>query len=475
MRSRDPSERIDRGRGIARRTFLRAGAGLFGLSLTDLLGLRDYGTAQALAKEGAAGFGAAKSCIVFFCWGGVSQIETWDPKPHAPAEVRGEFKPIRTNIPGIVFGEHMDEFAKRADKLAVVRSVTHPEAGHRNAAYWNLTGHQPQRPGNDEPIAPTRSDWPSLGSMVSVAKKARPGFPGAVSLPYPIADRGLLNGQFGGFLGLNYDPLIILPPNARLYDGVSPLGNAADLHPPAGIDPSRMKSRLGLLGELAASRTDREANIGRDYDYYHRMASDLLLNPEVTAAFDLEREDPRLLDRYGDHVCGRSAILARRLTGAGIPIVTVYAAAGDLNGSVGDNWDTHGDNFRRLRDRLLPPVSQASAALLDDLSASGRLKDTLVVWLTEFGRTPKLNGAAGRDHFPGCYSVVFAGGGIQGGQVLGRSDRIASAPVEAACGPPDLHATIFHALGIPLDFPLKDALGRPLRLCDGVPLPIFQT
>ena len=312
-----------------------------------------------------------------------------------------------------------------------------------------------------------------VGIVGRARKKAREGFPGAVALPYPIADRGLLNGQFSGFLGLNYESLIVLPPKARLYDGVSPLGNAADLHLPAGIDSSRMKSRLGLLDELATVGREGDASKVRAYDFYHQMAADLLLNPEVSAAFDLDREDPKLRDRYGDHICGQSALLARRLTGAGVPIVTVYAGAGDLNGSAGDNWDTHGDNFRRLRDRLLPPLSQASAALLDDLSASGRLKDTLVVWLTEFGRTPKLNGGAGRDHYPGCYSVVFAGGGVKGGQVFGRSDRLAAHPAESSCGPPDLHATIFHALGIPLDFPLRDAFGRPLRLCDGLPLPIF--
>jgi hypothetical protein len=203
------------------------------------------------------------------------------------------------------------------------------------------------------------------------------------------------------------------------------------------------------------------------------MASDILLSPQVSAAFDLEREAARVRDAYGDHVCGRSALLARRLTEAGVPIVTVYASAGDLNGSSGDNWDTHGDNFRRLKNALLPPLERASTALLEDLAARGRLGETLVVWLTEFGRTPRLNGGSGRDHFPNCYSVAFAGGGVRGGQVYGRSDRIASTPADQPCGPADLHATVFHALGISPESQIQDAFGRPLALTDGRPLPLF--
>jgi uncharacterized protein (DUF1501 family) len=178
-------------------------------------------------------------------------------------------------------------------------------------------------------------------------------------------------------------------------------------------------------------------------------------------------------DSYGRHMCGQSALLARRLTEAGVPLVTIYSSVGDLNGSAGDHWDTHSNNFARLRNDLLPPLERASVSLLDDLAARGRLDETLVVWLTEFGRTPRLNSGAGRDHFPNCYSVAFAGGGIQGGQVYGRSDRIASTPAENGCTPADLHATIFHALGISLDGYVRDNLGRPLPLCDGQSLPLF--
>jgi hypothetical protein len=260
--------------------------------------------------------------------------------------------------------------------------------------------------------------------MVASFRQPPRGFPGAVSVPCPIADRGLVNGQDAGFLGLNRDPLILHPGAGRPYDGVSPQTGAVNLRLPGDMTQGRMQGRLHLgtnLGQVAAPATT-------SFTHYRQMAADLLLRPEVSAAFDLDQEPSKLRTVYGDHVCGQSTLLARRLIEAGVPIVTVYAGAGDLNGSAGDNWDTHGGNFTRLKDRLLPPLERASTALLDDLAARGRLDDTLVVWLTEFGRTPKLNGGAGRDHYPLCYSVAFAGGGIRGGQIYGRSDRHAAMP-----------------------------------------------
>jgi hypothetical protein len=456
---------------LTRRQLLQAGAGVLGLSLPHLLGLRAEGAWRPAAERGD-GFGRARACIVLFSWGGMSQLETWDPKPEAPAEFRGNYRTIPTATPGVRLGEFMPLLARQSERLAIVRSVHHRESGHRNAAYWNLTGHAPHRPGNDEPIFPSRRDWPCLGSMVARFRPARRGgLPGAVCLPYPIADRGLLNGQDAGFLGMAHDPMIVAPATGQRYQGVSPSAGTADLRLPPGVALGRMQGRRELLTRLET--TPVEGAGPRGLEHYRTMAADLLLNPQVSAAFDLERESHRVRASYGDHVCGHSLLLARRLTEAGVPLVTVYASAGDLNGSAGDNWDTHGDNFRRLRERLLPPLERASTALLDDLAARGRLDDTLVVWLTEFGRTPRLNRGAGRDHFPDCYSVAFAGGGVRGGQVYGRSDRIAAAPADRACGPADLHATIFHALGIPPDSHIRDALDRPLALTDGRPLPLF--
>ncbi len=454
---------------MTRRHFVPSALGLLGLSLGECLGLR---AAAASASHSERSFGRARSCIVFFAWGGMSQLETWDPKPDAPAETRGTYRPIATVTPGIQLGEYMPTFARHTERLAIVRSVHHKEAGHRNAAYWNLTGHEPHRPGNDESIPPSRRDWPSLGSMVARFRRPPRGFPGTVALPYPVADRGLLNGQFGGFLGMGYDPFILRPSAGQPYAGVSPSSGVANLDLPTDVQTGRMRERLKLLEQ--EEKTLHASSRGeKNFDHYQQMAIDLLLRSEVSAALDLNREPQRIRDRYGDHLCGQSALLARRLTEAGVPIVTVYASAGDLNGSSGDNWDTHGDNFRRLKNRLLPPLERASSALLDDLAARGRLDETLVVWLTEFGRTPRLNGGSGRDHYPHCYSVAFAGGGIRGGQVYGRSDRIASKPADRPCTPPDLHATIFHALGIPLDSPIEDALGRRLPLTEGHPLPLF--
>jgi hypothetical protein len=448
---------------VTRRQMVRTSLGLFGMSLADFFALRSRAAADL-----PPGSGRARSCIVFFSWGGMSHLETFDPKPDAPVEVRGTYRPISTATPGIHVGEYLPQLARCTQQLAIVRSVHHPEAGHRNAAYWNLTGHPPHTPGNDESILPSRRDWPFLGAMVARFRRTADGMPGTVSLPYPIADRGLVNGQDAGFLGMNRDPLVLGPGAGRPYAGVSPRGGNAELRFPEGVDRPRMQGRRDLLDQIGG-----QAQGSRSFDHYRQIANDLLLRPEVSAAFDLDRIDPRVRDAYGNHVSGQSALLARRLTESGVPLVTIYACAGDLNGGQGDHWDTHGDNFNRLKNNLLPPLERASCALLDDLAQQGRLDETLVVWLTEFGRTPKINGGAGRDHFPNCYSVAFAGGGIRGGQVHGRSDRTASTPADRPCGPHDLHATIFQALGIPLDSHIVDNFGRPMALTDGQPLPLF--
>jgi uncharacterized protein (DUF1501 family) len=216
-----------------------------------------------------------------------------------------------------------------------------------------------------------------------------------------------------------------------------------------------------------------DTTAGHPIHHYQQMAADLLLRPDVAGAFDLERESPQMREKYGEHICGQSMLLARRLTEAGVPLVTVYSSAGDLNSGAGDHWDTHADNYKRIKERLAPPLDRASAALLDDLAERGRLDETLVVWMTEFGRTPRIGGNGGRDHFPHCYSVAFAGGGIRGGQIYGRSDKIASAPLDFPCGPADLHATIFQALGISLDAHVYDSQGKPSAMCEGKPLPLF--
>jgi uncharacterized protein (DUF1501 family) len=236
-----------------------------------------------------------------------------------------------------------------------------------------------------------------------------------------------------------------------------------------GVDGTRLLGRQSL----AQAIDQRFAPRTQSYDHFRDMASDILLSPHVQSAFNLDREPMQLRDRYGNHLCGQSLLLARRLTEAGVPIVTVVCAAGDLNGSAGDHWDTHGNGFNRLKRDLLPPFDRGASALLWDLDQRGRLDDTLVVMLTDFGRTPRINGGAGRDHYPNAYSIFLAGGGIRGGQVYGSSDRIGAEPRDLPTGPADVHATIFQALGIPLDAHLHDSTGRPYALTDGRPLPLF--
>lgn len=458
-----------------RRNFLRLGA--LGLSLPQILSLRAraaLGPSGPLAGQG----GKAKSCIVLFAWGGMSHLDTWDPKPDAPSEIRGEFRPIRTSVPGIHLSEHLPQLARRMHQLAVVRSVTHQAPSHRSAAYWNLTGHPPPNlSGNWEA---TRLDHPCLGALTQAAMEATHDprlrasiLPSTVALPYTMADGGRANGQDGGFLGLKYDPVILRPDSGVPYAGVSPASRALHLDLPPGMTPERLtgiRSLSDSLEQLGSPLGDHEME---PFLRSREKAYDMLLRPAVREAFDLRLEPPRLRAAYGSHICGQSALMARRLTEAGVPLVTVYCAAGDLNGAVGDHFDTHGDNFNRLKKTMLPPLDQASFALLEDLTQRGTLNETLVCWLTEFGRTPKVNPSAGRDHYPNCYSVAFAGGGIQGGQVYGKSDFSGAEPSELGCGPEDLHATIFRALGIDPGLQLSSLDGRPFPLCTGKALDLF--
>jgi hypothetical protein len=459
---------------LNRRRFLKLGA--LGLSLPHALWLKNY----ASAKNGSGRLGAGKTnrCIILFAWGGISHIDTWDPKPNAAPDIRGEFRPISTSTPGIQIGEHMPLIAKKTHELAIIRSVCHQAPSHRSAAYWNLTGQPPPNLSGNWPA--TRNDHPSLGSKTIAAMEelrdqrlAKSVLKSPVALPYTMADGGKANGQDGGFLGIKYDPVVVRPKNGAMYNGVSPKSGAINLEFPAGMDAPRVAGIRDLLTRFEGC-SDAAAGIETEaYQQSRDQAYEMLLNPAVRNAFNVDLEPLKLRESYGQHICGQSVLMARRLVQSGIPMVTVYCSAGDLNGSVGDHFDTHADNFNRLKNNMLPPLDQASFALLEDLRQQGMLEDTLVCWLTEFGRTPRVNGAAGRDHYPNCYSVAFAGGGVAGGQVYGKSDSMGAEPFESACTPEDLHATIFHALGIPLETALHALDGRPFPLSAGKPLPIF--
>lgn len=455
---------------LSRRRAIQAG-GLLGLSLPTLLQQR------SASATGGGTTGRAKSCIILYCWGGQSHIDTWDLKPHAPKQIRGPFKPVSTRVPGIQVGEHIPHLTKMIDKLAIIRSIFHTDSAHGRGMYWNMTGHKPpqDRPGN---IPPKRSDWPGLPAMISRFREAEVGVPRSIRLPYPMVDNGTLQaGEYGGWMGGAYDPIVIKTPKGKAYGGVSRDLGSPVLNLANGIDRGRFRSRRDLLDQLGTGTTTAAASsvegpAAESYQHFHDLALNMLVSEKVERAFDLDRETPALKSLYGDHLGGQSCLLARRLVEAGVPVVQVLISAGDLNGGAGDHWDTHRDNFNRLKGRLLPVFDRSASALLTDLDQRGLLDETLVVMLGDFGRTPKINGGAGRDHYPHSYSVVLAGGGIRGGQVYGSSDAHAAHPHSLACGPHDLHATIFTALGIRPDAVINDQLGRPHQLTFGQPLPL---
>ena len=469
--------RSDQHRFLTRRDALRLGAA--GLSLPGIFSLQARARAAGLNDAGGSSFGKAKRCIVLFAWGGMSHLDTLDMKPAAGSEVRSIFDSIPTTIPGYRICEHLPRLAKHAHELTIIRSANHNAPSHRSAAYWNLTGHEPRAIDKNWPAS--RRDWPCLGSMVACATERGLGpgsprrssaLPGAVCLPYTIYDGGVSNGQDGGFLGLRFDPAVVRPKQGTPYDGKSPSSGMVHLDYIKGVDRARLVSRRGLLDAL--DRPDTGINEATaQLEQYRTQALDMLLDPKVRAAFDVGTEPRAMQDLYGPHICGQSALMARKLAEAGVPLTTVYCSAGDLNGSVGAHWDTHGDGFNRLKRDLLPPLDQAFSALLTDLKQRGLFDDTLVVLLTEFGRTPMINGGAGRDHYPGCYTVAFAGAGISQGLLYGTSDKIGAFPADKPVHPSDLHATIFHALGIDPHFTLHDQDDRPFPASDGKVLPIF--
>ncbi len=422
---------------------------------------------QALAAPGNISAGKAKSCIIIYCWGGMSHLETWDLKPDAPAEVRGEFSPIPTAVPGIHISEHLPLLARHTDKLAIIRSIHHDDSAHGRGMYWNLTGHKPPRSGN---IPPMPDDWPSLPAMISQFRSAPRGVPTAVRMPYPMVDNKTLQaGEYGGWLGVQFDPIVMRPLSGEPFGGVSRTLGSEVLNL-GEVDIGRLNSRRDLIASM--ERGPRQPVDYKNFQHFHSLAEEILTGSAVKAAYNVESEDAKVRESYGNHLGGQSLLLARRLTEAGVPVVQVCCAAGDLNGGAGDMWDTHGDNFNRLKNRLLPVFDRATSALLQDLSDRGTLDETLVVVLTDFGRTPRINRGAGRDHYPDVYSVVLAGGGIRGGRVYGSSDDSGAFPKTQPCTPPDIHATIFRALGISPRAELRDRLGRPFPVSDGEVLPL---
>ncbi|HEV7402073.1 MAG TPA: DUF1501 domain-containing protein [Chthoniobacteraceae bacterium] len=439
-----------------RRDILRAGSiGLLGLGLQRLATLSALG---APANRPASGPGKARSVILIFNGGAPSHLDLWDPKPEAGSETRGTFSAIKTNVPGTHISELLPQMAKRMDKVALIRSVHHGHSSHNGGMHWAITG-RPYRV-DSTLIHPSRTDLPGVGTLCGWLAQ-RDGFtagvPPYVITPFPHCDSKvyITPGQDGGCLGPRFDPLI--------HDPSTPNSEAASF----ALDPSlaggRLDERLDLLRGLSSARPILSP-LADELDVFNAQAASILKSGKAAAAFDLTKEPDAVRERYGRHSWGQSHLLARRLVEAGTRFVTT------VNGP-SIHWDTHLDNFNKLKNSLVPPMEQSYTALLDDLHERGLLETTLVVWMGEFGRTPKINKDAGRDHWPGCYSVLLAGGGIRGGQVYGASDNIGALPADKPVTPADIHATIYAALGYDVrDISYQSADGRPIPLTEGSPI-----
>lgn len=437
---------------IHRRPFLQSGlAGLLGGVLGPLSWLP-----QAAASNARAG--KAKAVILIFNGGAPSHIDLWDPKPSAPSEMRGIFKPIGTNVAGIQVTELLPRMARRMDKVALVRSVHHQHSSHNGGMHWANVG-RPYRV-DSTLINPSRTDLPGVGTLVGwLAQRDgfSPGIPPYVITPFPTCDSKLYitPGQDGACLGAKFAPFVLDDdPNAADFKVRGMAMNEA-------ISSGRFQERLDLLKEFSQVSPPFISEQSLEFEESRKQAAGILQSGRAAAAFDLSKEPDSVREKYGRHSWGQSHLLARRLVEAGTRYVTT------VNGP-SITWDTHKDNFNALQNRLVPPMEQAYAALLDDLEERGLLETTLVVWMGEFGRTPKINADAGRDHWPGCYSVLLAGGGVRGGQVIGASDSIGALPAERPVSPADIHASMYAALGYdPKNIWYQSNDGRPMPLTEG--------
>jgi hypothetical protein len=456
-------------RFITRREWLRIG-GLGGLGLA-------LPPVQARSRAELPGFGKAKSVLIIHASGGQSQIDTWDPKPDAPAEVRGEFRPIHTSVPGTLFCEHLPRVARLAHLVTVVRNVSHDDLDHGSATYLTLTGSFHSRKSSNPPPRPT--DSPALGAIL---QRVRPvtGLPasaahvnGPVLVPEAAAP-----GQSGGFLGRACDPLVVSDPLG------SSAATLAGLAPAPDLPAVRVEGRRTLLEALERSSRGLAGNpAALAASTLRRQAHDLLAAQRFRTAFDLSREPAALRERYGWYRSGQACLLGRRLVEAGVPLVTVFfnhtirGQDKTPNETESYGWDTHNDIFEALRTHLLPRFDQTFSTLLLDLEQRGLLDSTLVVCMGEFGRAPLVavernfvGRSPGRKHWAAVYSIVLAGAGVSRGKLLGRSDRHGAYPATPPVGPPDVAATIFTALGIDPTGNYRDPLDRPYRISEGRPI-----
>jgi Protein of unknown function (DUF1501) len=453
---------------LTRRCALQAG----------VIGLAELAMLQRLS---AAGSPKAKSVIFIFLTGGLSHHDSFDMKPEAPADIRGEFKPISTRVAGIQICEHLPLLAQRTERLAIVRSMRTNSDGHELACHMLLTGRLEMPPGFTLDNVPNAHEWPSIPATVTYALRERTsGLPPAVVLPQPsVNEAGKVRpGQYAGRLGNIWDAWhlnIASPcalgngacPNCFRFEG-TPFehGSPTIFDPPRLVLPeggtSRFAGRLDLLQDIQHQQValQRAADM---FGRHRQQALSVLTNGRIRDAFDVENADEKTLARYGKNKFGTSLLMAKRLVEAGVNLVQV-------NLGKNSTWDTHRRNFVNLKDNLLPPLDRSVSALLDDLAESGRLEETLVIVTGEFGRTPRINKDAGRDHWGRVYSMFLAGGGVLGGRVLGASDHLGGEPTDAVQTPENLAATIYDALGLPRQATWTDMDGRPHRLFHAAPI-----
>lgn len=467
---------------VGRRQALQVGAvGLLGLGANHLAALR---TAQ-----GAPAAPVARSVIYIFLSGGLGQHDSFDPKPLAPDTIRGEFRPIATQTPGLSICEHLPKLAARSQHWSVVRSLTHPSNDHSAAHHIMLTG-QSTIPRGFRADAPTGNDHPALASVARAVCAPRNNLPPSVVLPERLIHNSgrVIPGQFAGVMGPKYDPWFLeasaFEPAAygafpqfefdhqqRNYNARRRGFDMPNLSLPQDTTRLRLDQRLSLLKHIDQQRRDLEtvADV-RQYDQYSADAVSLLIDPQVRRAFDLGDAPAETLEKYGRHSFGWSLLMARRLVESGVSLVQV---------NLGNNetWDTHGNAFPHLKDKLFPPLDQSLSALLDDLAESGLLDSTLIVMAGEFGRTPKISELPkfyqfpGRDHWGAVQSVFFAGGGTKGGAVIGSTDKIGGYPAADPQTPEAMAATIYHALGLPPTTAWYDDTDRPHHIYHGEPIP----
>jgi hypothetical protein len=464
-----------RGR-LSRRDWLRVGglAGLGAWAGRAGVGLADPTTSRNVQTPGC---GRARSVLVIYTSGGMSQLETWDPKPDAPEEIRGAFRPIATSVPGTLLGEHLPRVARLADRYTIVRSMSHDDVDHGSATYLALTGHFHQRKSSNPLPSPT--DLPTTGAILQRVRPAR-DFPcSAVHINGPVVVPELAApGQYAGLLGRSCEPLLL----GDVAQAQSPVPG---LEPLPELPPVRVQRRRLLLEAIDGFRSEAAENRALlDMSESYRAAYAFLGSAAGRRAFDLSQEAPAMRERYGLYRSGQACLLARRLIEAGVPFVNVFFNH-TIRGQDRDpletdeyGWDTHNDIFEALQHHLLPRFDQSFATLLTDLEQRGLLEQTLVVCMGEFGRAPQValeprfaGSTPGRKHWAAVYSLVLAGAGVSRGGVVGASDRGAAYPRTRPIGPWDVTATMFHALGIDPAGHYQDNEARPYTICDGTPIP----